>query len=80
MPLPKDIYAARNTWANILVSPDILRPGFLLEGDRVTATPFLMFYQAPERPIDSVEHREIPDENTLAIDLVIRPLLDSPTG
>ncbi len=80
MPRSKDNLAARHTWANVLVAPSILNPAFLLATDYVSASPFLMYYQEPERRITAVEHREVRDENSLAIDLIIRPLLDSPTG
>ena len=80
MPLPKELNVARHAWANVLVAPSILKHDFLVANDRVSASPFLMYYQSPERPIAAVGHREIPDENALAIDLIIRPLLDSPTG
>lgn len=80
MPLPKDTIASKHAWANVLVAPTILNPAFLLAGDHVSASPFLMYYQAPERRITAVEHHEIRDESSLAVDLIIRPLLDSPTG
>lgn len=80
MPLPKELNAARHAWANVLVAPSILNPAFLVANDRVSASPFLMYYQPPDCPIAAVGHREIHDENALAIDLIIRPLLDSPTG
>lgn len=80
MPLPKELNVAKHAWANILVAPNILNPAFLVAGDHVSASPFLMYYQAPENRITTVGHHEVRDENSLAVDLIIRPLLDSPTG